>query len=177
MFYLHIQLESVRMAITTARGKTAFNKAVNQAGEEVARYWIDHYLLKHFDEGAYQRYRYAARTPRWNRIKRQEAWWYKGQLWYLQHPPRPLVFTGEMERHVMRRMHVLPIEAKAGAYGGRWNARVKVKISIPHALNPKNKGELKRVNPSEWRYLKWMWWQGVQARIKRDKIKIVKKIA
>lgn len=111
---------------------SAFNNLVRDVLYETGQYWIDHFLMMHFEIGAEARYGYIRRSPFWIRLKQSI-----GEL-------RPLVFTGELLRMVQGGNQRIVAKATQS------KQRVVVKVPIPHPLNPKaGKGEIGRLTQSE----------------------------
>lgn len=135
------------------------NDAFRLGGQEAGWWWINNCLPRHFTFAAYQLYGYARRSFRWNQKKLNAKRAYSvntGASYPAEQPPVPMVWTGELRRHVLGRTNSYQVKATAKfATGDRKQiVRVSVPVGIPHPINPKNAGELTRIAPSEFRQMK-----------------------
>lgn len=135
------------------------NWAFRTAGQEAGFWWINNCLEKHFEQRAYQLYGYARRSFRWNQKKSNAKRAYSpntGRVYPAEQPPKPLVWTGEMRDHVLSRRSSYQVKATAKFSSGERQQLISVvvPVGIPHPINPRNKGELTRIAPSEWRHMR-----------------------
>lgn len=79
---------------------------VSAAMGKAIQWWHRSILPKHFETGAPQRYGYAARTRSYRRAKLRRMG-----------TTKPLVFTGELRRRVLRSIEVRTLKTKATATG------------------------------------------------------------
>jgi len=142
----------VRRLRPTWMGNTSeFNKLVKRALWTAGRLWLMTFRQRHFEPGAKQRYRYADRTFRWNYKKAYGRNPSRNRSRNLPLHPRQvqdLVYTGDLKAAVLGR----PVDAfniETTATSNRVRARVRV--PLPHPLNPKNRGEVTRLNREEFR--------------------------
>lgn len=142
-----VQIKRHRNLADTQR---QFNQIIREVLIETGQYWAREFLPKHFEPGASGRYGYAPREERTRRIKRyaKQVHRWDGAVVPLADNPRPLVFTGELIEDVLGR-DPANFSVRATATSNR--QRVVVKVPLPHPLNPKNKGEVTRLIPSELR--------------------------
>jgi len=108
-----------------------WNKLVRSVMEEVGEVWVQEFMPLHFKPGATKRYGYKIRSEQWKAYKRR-----------LFGESKPLIFTGQMRDQLLANAGIRIV---ARATNNR--ASVRVKMPIPHPLNPKaGKGELGRLD-------------------------------
>lgn len=121
---IHIQQRVKRRHVTPA----TWNGISQAAWADAAAFWHTEILPKHFTVGAYREYRYAARSKAHDRRKMRKF----GHT-------RPLVYSGKLERQVLRMRDVRTIG------GGRKGGGAVVKVSGPAYLRP-NAGTSKQID-------------------------------
>jgi hypothetical protein len=178
-YRLQVQLASTRALFAgSRRSEQAWKQAWENAGRVAAREWLDEYLPLHFEAGSSQRYRYAPRNPRWNRAKaRGKAWVARGVFIRIPTPPTALVWKGQLQQSALANRRLHRIESVARMWQGRPMFRVRVRIPLPHPLNPKNRGELTRMTPTEARTLARLVFKHFKANAKRVRQRIVQTVS
>lgn len=137
--------------------KSALNEAVRVSlVDGPAATFTAEVLSRKFEPSAFARYGYPPRSGKWNEIKRRGS----ERLGVPpMSPPIALVWTGAAGHPLSVRETVLGgvasgetlRRAQGIARGERMELRVK--IPIPHPLNPRNAGELKSITADEKRRL------------------------
>lgn len=164
MISLHFILSNVE---PKARMVAKFNKAVKKELVAEGHEWVKRYLKFHFEKRAFGRYAYAARRRRWNEFKMRLAkrgsfhWPKYGPLYRAENPPKPMVFTGRLRDQVLNKNVYQPKATKRQG-NGVFLLRVPIRTargSESGVINPRNRGELGRLNPTEQREM--------EARIKK----------
>lgn len=129
-----------------------FNGYVRQAMHGAGEYWVTHILPLHFLPSAVHRYAYISRTERYLRRKRRATrvreW--RGQWVNAVQPPLPLVWSDALRRSTRRPLSEWNIRATATAN----RQKVVVPVRLPHPMNPKNAGEITRVNNEDIRNMR-----------------------
>jgi hypothetical protein len=135
-------------------------------GKAVTDYWIPVALPKHFRPEAVQAYQYAARRPVYNKIK-NKANYIEPNFKYNargrrmpsakfpnpnlgKSPVNPLELTGQMKTGLLGK----PPQSFNMVFSIT-NAKqvVRLKLPINHPINPKNKGEVGRLNNEDRRIM------------------------
>lgn len=133
-----------------------FNGMVRAALLQVGIYWVKHFLPKHFEPGAVQRYSYTARKPKYNAKK------YKAELLKLpsgakvrnpnfgQRQACPLVYTGEWRKLTLAKT---PGDFNYKLTSTATKTMVRVPVPIPHPIPVKYANEIGRLTTDEMRTL------------------------
>lgn len=133
--------------------QSKLNEMVRQALKAAALFWIKEFMPLHFQEGAYQRYSYAARGARYNAIKRKAETvrdWHSGNKMPRPKPAAPLVWTGSFREQLLNRT---PQAFNMSIAATKTKQTVRVKLPCPHPLNPKNASEPGRLITEEIRQM------------------------
>lgn len=113
------------------------NEMTRVALTSIGMLWISDFLPLHFLPSAVQRYGYTARSRRTLARKYKK----NGST-------APLVDTGKFRDSVL---HKSPLDFNIVARATTNKQTVKVKVPVPHPLNPKNAGEIRQSVNAEWK--------------------------
>lgn len=121
---IYIQQRIRRRHVTPA----TWNELSNDAWAQVAAYWHAKVLPKHFEVGAYREYRYQARTRK-HEARKERKFGHR----------RPLVYSGALERQVLRAREVRTIGgagSRSRATGAIRGGGATIKVQGPAYLRP-----------------------------------------
>lgn len=127
--------------------KKAKNAIVRKVLQETGTVWAKEFLPKHFGRSSRPRYNYVARRPKYNAAKRRaKKIKVKGGFVKAPQPPEPFQWSGAWKESVLSKA---PSDFKTVATSTSKKQKVRIKVPIPHALQPRNAGEFRRVLTSE----------------------------
>jgi hypothetical protein len=127
---IHIEQRVRRRHVTPA----TWTEISNAAWSIAADFWHEKLLPKHFDRGAYREYRYQARTRAHERRKARK----------FGHN-RPLVYSGALERQVLRAREVRTLGGagsvrRKGAHAGTVKGGgATIRVRGPNYLKPQTR--------------------------------------
>jgi len=108
-----------------------WNALVRAVMEEVGELWVEQFMPLHFRPGATNRYGYRIRSDAWKEYKRR-----------IYGHSKPLIETGLMRDRLLANAGIRIV-----ARATNKKASVRVKMPLPHPLNPKaGKGEIGRLD-------------------------------
>lgn len=124
-------IQIVQKVVRRHVSAATWREVSQRAWEAVAAFWHEKILPKHFDRGAYREYGYPARSRK-HEERKQRRFGHQ----------RPLVFSGKLERQVLRMREVRAQGGTGGvrragpAAGSRAEGGVAVKVFGPAYLRP-----------------------------------------
>lgn len=119
-----------------------FNNYVREALREIGMFWVKHYLPKHFDRGAPQRYHYPRHAPKYQDVKRR-ARMIKvrhpstgkptGRVVPATQPPIAFVWTGDYRKGLLSRADA-DWQKSIKPVATSQRQKVTIRVPLPHPI-------------------------------------------